>query len=115
LPGVRFAEYDPAIPGKDERPEFADLVVCTDVLEHIEPERIGAVLAHLRGLARKAIWCVISTKPSNKTLPDGRNAHILIRPESWWREALAAAGFTLHDLPDIEVRPGKEFGVVLTP
>src|SRR5687768_6509249 len=32
---IRVDEYDPAIPGKDHLLEFADLVNCTDVLEHI--------------------------------------------------------------------------------
>src|ERR1043166_2805724 len=37
--GFSTSEYDPAIPGKDIVPEHPfDLVVCTDVMEHIEPE-----------------------------------------------------------------------------
>ena len=29
-------EYDPALPGFDSDPDRADVVVCSDVLEHIE-------------------------------------------------------------------------------
>lgn len=32
LPTLPIHEYDPAIPGKDTKPEPADLVICTDVL-----------------------------------------------------------------------------------
>ncbi|MHC4342509.1 MAG: class I SAM-dependent methyltransferase, partial [Planctomycetota bacterium] len=32
-----LCEYDPCIPERAERPPACDLVVCTDVLEHIEP------------------------------------------------------------------------------
>lgn len=91
--GVQVAEYDPAVDGKDELPKPADFVVCTDVLEHIEPERIGAVLAHLRQLTRKTLFAVVSLRPAVKSLPDGRNAHILLKPSAWWYVELVAAGF----------------------
>lgn len=112
----RIDEYDPAIPGKDEPPSFADLVNCTDVLEHIEPERLDKVLAHLRLLARKAVFAVISLKDSNKLLADGRNAHLIIRPSTWWRRRLEEAGFTIHRPPDIaRKKKSHEWTVVLEP
>lgn len=77
-------EYDPAITGKDAEPEPADLVVCSDVLEHIEPEYLDAVLAHLSALTRKAAYLVVHTGPAAKKLPDGRNAHLIQRPAQWW-------------------------------
>lgn len=77
-------EYDPAIEGKDQRPDPADLVVCTDVLEHIEPECIDAVLNDLKRVTAKAGFFIVSTVPSKKTLADGRNAHLLVRPYDWW-------------------------------
>jgi hypothetical protein len=50
-PAVEFREYDPAIPEKSELPsQPCDLVVCTDVLEHIESDRIFAVMQHLGAL-----------------------------------------------------------------
>lgn len=113
---IRVDEYDPAIPGKDYPPSFADLVNVTDVLEHIEPERLETVLAHIRMLARKVIWCVVSTKTSNKFLADGRNAHLIVKPAKWWKQQFLVAGFTLHRPPSI-VReiPEREWSVVLTP
>lgn len=99
LRGVRFADYDPAIPGKDQHPDFADLVVCTDVLEHVEPDRLAAVLSHLQVLARKAVFVVISTKASNKTLADGRNAHLTIESGMWWADRCHDAGFTVLEAP----------------
>lgn len=113
---IRLDEYDPAVAGKDALPVFADLVNVTDVLEHIEPKRLEAVLAHIRGLARKAVWMVISTKDSNKTLADGRNAHLIIQPGRWWKAQLRAAGFTLHPPPPVvRDRPGEEWTGILTP
>lgn len=98
LSSVRFAEYDPAIPGKDQPPTFADLVVCTDVLEHVEPERLDAVLTHLRQLARKAVFLVVALDTANKTLSDGRNAHLIQQPAEWWRAKVEAAGFVVDDI-----------------
>lgn len=116
LPGVRINEYDPAIPDKDAMPDFADLVVCTDVLEHIEKAHLPSVLAHLRQLARKALWVVVSTKESNKVLADGRNAHLIIKPGAWWKKKFVKAGFTLHPPPTVVRQvPEKEWALVLTP
>jgi hypothetical protein len=110
----RVDEYDPAIAGKDAPPLFADLVSCTDVLEHIEPDRLDAVLGHLRTLARKAVFVVISLKPTNKRLRDGRNAHLIIRPAAWWKDRLRVAGFTLAPPPSAaRVNPKEWTGVLL--
>jgi len=84
-------EYDPAIPGKDELPRPADLVCCTDVLEHIEPAHLGAVLLDLKRVTKKLGYFVIHTGPASKTLPDGRNTHLIQRGEAWWRKNLSRA------------------------
>ena len=78
-------EYDPAIKGKDAEPEQADLVVCTDVLEHIERDRILNVLEHLRRLAKRAAFLSIAIIPSTKVLADGRNAHLIVEDSVWWK------------------------------
>lgn len=82
-------EYDPAIPGKDSLPSPADLVVCGDVLEHVEPECLEAVLKHLQSLTRKICFAVIHLTPAKKVLPDGRNAHLIQEDEHWWAERLS--------------------------
>jgi hypothetical protein len=114
--GVRFNEYDPAIPGKDTLPSFADLVVSTDVLEHIEPDRLDSVLGHLRMLARKAVFVVVSLKDSNKILADGRNAHLIIRPSKWWLKRFVQVGFTVKRAPSVaRKKKSHELTVVLIP
>jgi hypothetical protein len=93
-PALDVFEYDPAIKGKDGSAKPADLVVCTDVLEHVEPEKLDAVLAHIRRLARKGAFLAIATRLAGKVLPDGRNAHLIVEPASWWLPRLATAGLT---------------------
>lgn len=84
LPQLTITGYDPCIPGLDSLPEPHDLVVCTDVLEHIEPDLLEGVLQHLHDLTRKVIFLTIATRPAKKTLPDGRNAHLIIEDYRWW-------------------------------
>ncbi len=81
-------QYDPAVPEYSAMPAPADVVVCTDVLEHIEPAMIDDVLDHLRSLTKKAGFFTICCRPANKTLPDGRNAHLIIQPPRWWLDKL---------------------------
>lgn len=86
--GHTVAEYDPAIPGKDTPPEPSELVICGDVLEHIEPEYLDSVLAELKRLTKRKLIAVIDMAPASKTLPDGRNAHLIIEDAKWWGEKL---------------------------
>lgn len=78
-------EYDPAIPTKAESPRPADVVVCTDVLEHIEPDKLAFVLDDLRRCVRKVGVFVIHTGAAQKHLADGRNAHLIQMDAQWWR------------------------------
>lgn len=85
----QIAEYDPAIPGKDTSPKPADLVVCCDVLEHIEPPLLAHVLADLRRCTLRLGYFVVHTGKSTKTLADGRNAHLIQQGEEWWTKKLS--------------------------
>lgn len=87
--GDRVQEYDPAIEGKDGIPYPADYVVCTDVLEHIEPELLDNVLAHIRKLTLKEFFFIIATNPSSKIMADGRQAHLIVEDVEWWQEKLS--------------------------
>lgn len=77
--------YDPAIAGWSDAPENkCDVVTCTDVLEHIEPDCLPNVLLHIWELCGKGAFFAISTRPASHTLPDGRNAHLIVRDLDWW-------------------------------
>lgn len=82
--------YDPAISRYSNMPNSADLVVCTDVLEHVEPDLLDNVLKHLQGLTCKVGYFVIATRPdTSKTLPDGSNPHKIIEKPHWWKSVLS--------------------------
>ena len=87
--GHPIKNYDPCIEGLDTVPEPADLVVCTDVLEHIEPDFLDAVLDDLDRVTRRMAFFQIANRPAKKILPDGRNAHLIQEPMSWWLRKIA--------------------------
>jgi FkbM family methyltransferase len=83
-------QYDPAVPEFSEPPRPADLVVCTDVLEHIEPDKLDYVLDDLKRVTLKAGYFVIHLGAARKTYPDGRNAHLIQQPADWWVKKLSS-------------------------
>lgn len=91
--GLKCFEYDPGVPEISAPPKLADLVVSTDVYEHIEPELVPNVLRHGYMLARKAGFFVIAKQPAKKILADGRNAHLTCQPTEWWVARLQEAGW----------------------
>jgi len=81
--GFEYFPYDPAFPEYGEA-RHADLVCCIDVMEHIEPEYIDAVIDDLARLMGRLGFISVATVPAAKVLPDGRNAHLIQKPTSWW-------------------------------
>ena len=110
-PAYRVTNYDPCIEGLDFPPVPHEVVACTDVLEHIEPELVENVLSELRRLTKKVALLVINTGPAKKTLADGRNAHISMHPEYWWMDRIKAAGFEITDHFD-DGQGSSTFGVI---
>lgn len=101
-------EYDPAIPGKEESPRPADLVVCSDVLEHIEPDKLVYVLDDLRRCVKRVGYFVIHTGPARKFLADGRNTHLIQENAAWWEKTLSEF-FTIGTIKDEPMyEDGKE-------
>lgn len=82
--------YDPAVPAISSPPQPADLVACIDVLEHIEPDCLDAVLDDLRRVTRRMLFASIASGPARRTLSDGRNAHLIQQPMEWWLPRLWA-------------------------
>jgi hypothetical protein len=93
--GLEYFPYDPAFPEYGE-PRPADLVCCIDVMEHIEPDCLDAVLEDLRAIVRKFGFITIHTGPAVKVLNDGRNAHLIQRPASWWLPLLCRYFEVIH-------------------
>ncbi len=83
LKNFDYFPYDPVFPEYGP-PKKADLVCCIDVLEHIEPDLIDNVIDDLGRITVKFGFFTIATGPAVKVLSDGRNAHLIQKPTSWW-------------------------------
>lgn len=60
------------------------MVVCIDVLEHIEPDCLEAVLDDLKRVTASFGIFTVATGPAKKVLADGRNAHLIQQDPEWW-------------------------------
>jgi cyclopropane fatty-acyl-phospholipid synthase-like methyltransferase len=79
------AMYDPAVEQFSEMPKGKfDLVICTDVLEHIPEEDIDSFLKDLYSKADTAVYLGICNIPATTFLSDGRNAHVTLKSFDWW-------------------------------
>ena len=105
----RYFPFDPAFPEYGE-PKEAELVCCIDVLEHVEPLYLDAVLIDLRKITTGHGFFTIHTGPAVKTLADGRNAHLIQNPASWWLPKLCDHFEILH----LQASPGG-FWIVVSP
>src|SRR6266498_3192710 len=96
-----YFPYDPAFP-EYGAPRPADLVCCIDVLEHIEPECLDAVLDDLCAITVKRGFFSVHCEPAVKVLTDGRNAHLIQKPSSWWLPRLCRS----FEIKHLETSPG---------
>lgn len=104
LPRASVYLYDPAFHHAPMPTGKFDLVVCSDVLEHIPPEEVDGFIARLFGFAKKAVWASVCCRPAKKVFPGtDTNLHVCIRPYQWWHDTFAehdgAAQWTLVETP----------------
>ena len=91
--------YDPAIPEYSRLPVAkADVVINTDVLEHVLECDLDHVLAEIRSISDR-VYFHIATQPANSILPNGDNAHCTVRPAEWWQKKLAYYFGEARELP----------------
>lgn len=87
-PKINIDGYDPAIK------EFSvisnnhyDMIINTDVLEHIPKSDICDVLNHIKSLSNNVFFCLHHGKAWT-ILPNGENAHITIEPKEWYHNLM---------------------------
>jgi len=105
---LQYQAYDPCVEELSGLPVPAQMVACIDVLEHIEPDCLDNVLDHIAKLTEAVAFLTVHTGPAGKTLPDGRNAHIIQEPMEWWLPKLLQR----FELQTVQVRHHQAFYVV---
>jgi 2-polyprenyl-3-methyl-5-hydroxy-6-metoxy-1,4-benzoquinol methylase len=102
---VKWTNYDPGVPGIDVAPQGKfDLIVSSDVLEHVEPEEVDNVIQWLSDHATKAQFHHIACDPCGLTLPDGRNAHLITENVEWWLKKFESPRWALMYAAQCTVR-----------
>lgn len=79
--------YDPYVPQFSAEPWDRPFraFFSADVFEHLPIHQLTPLLLRLKkrsGL--KKIFVGLSTRPANKVLPNGLNAHLTVQPAVWW-------------------------------
>ena len=89
--GVKFIDYiglqkiQSFEPARNKKKKYkSDIVLCFDVLEHVFINDVPWVLNDLFKYATKCIVINVACYNAAALLPNGENAHITVRPPSWW-------------------------------
>ncbi len=83
-PEIFFYGYDPGVEGKDTLPvKTADLVINTDVLEHIPENEIEDAVRQISKISSNVFFGLHHALAGAK-LPNGENAHCTVRPTFWY-------------------------------
>ena len=91
---LEWTQYDPGMPEFQKRPEGTfDLVVTTDVLEHVEDDMLDAVIDDLYSFTGKYIYNAIACYLARATFADGpykgQDLHLSLKAPDEWMLRLA--------------------------
>lgn len=75
-----------------------DAVICTDMLEHCDQEDLPWILTEMFASAGKLVYASVALYPAQKTLPNGENAHVTLRPADWWQRLFESVA---HQYPAV--------------
>lgn len=95
---VEFVQHDLTRPV--DRP-LADFAFCTDVLEHIPPEDVDAVLNNVLNSARR-VYLAINNVADHYGQRIGETLHLTVQSFAWWREKLEALGARIDAEENLE-------------
>jgi len=87
-PEIKCYNYDPSICKFSTIPiDHVDMIINTDVLEHIPEEDIDDVLQHISSLCNYAYFNLHHGLAAC-ILPNGENAHCTVKPREWYYEKM---------------------------
>ena len=87
-PTVQLTPYDPAyFPFAEKPTRKFDLVLCIDVMEHVQEDQINNVLEDIFSFSDN-VFLTITCYKATQTLLNGKNAHYTVKKPEWWKEKL---------------------------
>lgn len=91
IPRKHVTLYDPAFRSSSELPRgLFDVVLCSDVLEHVPGEEVDEFVKRLFGYAKKAVWASVCCRDAKKCFPGTEtNMHVCVKPYQWWHDTFA--------------------------
>lgn len=89
--GLPFKQYDLTQP-IDESAEFG---FCTDVMEHIQPENVDAVINNIMGCVNKCFFQISLIADSMGEII-GQQLHLSVYPYTWWVDKFKALGYSVE-------------------
>jgi hypothetical protein len=100
---LTWTEYDPGMPGLDVLPKGRyDLVLSTDVLEHVETDLLPEVLDYLQERTGTVSYHNIACYPTGKLFSTGpyagKDLHLTLWEPEEWREEFKVMMPELHEL-----------------
>ena len=66
----------------------ADWGFCSDVMEHIPPDKVEIVLSAIALSIKHAVFFSISVRPDGCGKLIGDTLHLTVQPKEWWRDRL---------------------------
>ena len=109
-----FDLYDPAYPkyNKLSKKKY-DIVVCTDVMEHIAEQDIDYVLKDILSHSKKTVFLNISCQPALKHFKEGKfkgqNVHVSVFNGHWWSNKVKNIWNNFKHLKIYMVCVGKDY------
>ena len=109
-----FDLYDPAYPKYNKLyNKKYDIVICTDVMEHIAEQDIDYVLKDILSHSKKTVFLNISCQPALKHFKEGKfkgqNVHESVFNGHWWSDKVKNIWNNFQHLKIYMVCVGKDY------
>ena len=86
--GINITCYDPAYVPFSKKPEGQfEFIICTDVLEHVQEDKVEEVLADIFSYGNN-VFLTITCYDATQILLNGKNAHYTVKEPDWWKQKL---------------------------
>jgi 2-polyprenyl-3-methyl-5-hydroxy-6-metoxy-1,4-benzoquinol methylase len=73
--------------------DYFDLVICTEVMEHVPEEGVRDVLREIKRVGKQFFFTIALATAVHKMPHDGSEPHICVKSPQWWKDVFEELGF----------------------